>query len=143
MDVGYGYLDAEFDDYARGPGQDFSGNKLARSPENTLNLSLSYSGEFRFGAIDARIGYSWHDKYYFEPDNNQIDPNSEQSSEGLLDASMNFSLNNGWSVLLWGRNLSDERYRRSVLNAEGEPQRTAGIEPRTVGIRVTKEFWAN
>lgn len=142
VDINYGYLDAEFDEYIRGPGQDFSGNRLARSPEHSFNLALNYSGEFNFGGVDGRIGYAWHDEYFFEPDNNLIDPNSEQGSEGLLDGSVKFSLKNGWSVLLWGRNLTDERFRRSVLNSEGDPQRTAGIEPRTVGFRLTKEFGA-
>ena len=142
LDFSYGYLDAEFDDYVRGPTEDFSGNKLARSPEHSINVALNFGWEFSFGKVDGRIGYTWRDEYYFEPDNELIDPNSQQDAEGLLDASLKFGLQDGWSILIWGRNLTDERYRTSVLNSTGDPQRTGGIEPRTMGVRVTKRFGA-
>ena len=143
IELSYAYLDAEFDEYIRDvqQGIDFSGNKLARSPENTFQFALNYSRVHGFGQVDGRIGYVWRDEYFFEPDNDIIDPNSKQDSEGLLDASLNIDFGD-WSILLYGRNLTDERYRRSVLNQEATPQRTAGIEPRTMGIRVSRAFGA-
>lgn len=142
LDFSYGYLDGEFDDYVRSPTQDFSGNKLARSPEHTVNLALNYTQEYAFGAVDARIGYSWRDEYFFEPDNNLIDPESVQDSGGLLDASVKISMRDGWSVLIWGRNLGNKEMLSSVLNSENNPQRIGGIEPRTVGLKLTKMFGA-
>ena len=143
IDFSYAYLDAEFDKYIRDvqQGVDFSGNKLARSPEHSFQVALNYSQNLGFGHLDGRIGYVWRDEYFFEPDNNILDPNSKQDAEGLLDASLNVDFGD-WSILLWGRNLSDKRYRRSVLNSEGAPQRTAGIEPRTIGIRVSRALGA-
>ena len=143
VDFNYAYLDAEFDEYIRDvqQGIDFSGNKLARSPDNTFQVALNYSQDHGFGQVDGRIGYVWRDEYFFEPDNDIIDPNSKQDAEGLLDASLNIDFGD-WSILLYGRNLTDERYRRSVLNSEGNPQRTAGIEPRTIGFRVSRAFGA-
>ena len=38
---------------------------------------------------------------------------------------------------MWGRNLTDERYRRQVLNSTGSAQREVWAEPRTVGVRVS------
>jgi len=43
-------------------------------------------------------------------------------------------------VGLWARNLSDERYRRQVLNSTGTAQRGIWAEPRTFGLRVSSDF---
>ena len=62
-----------------------------------------------------------------------------EGSLGLWDASVNLK-NGNWTMGLWGRNLSDERYRRQVLNSTGNAQRGIWAEPRTFGARISYDF---
>jgi len=75
----------------------------------------------------------------FGKGNNVVDPQSSERALGLLDASINLKTGH-WTVGIWGRNLSDERYRRQVLNSTGNAQRGIWAEPRTFGARVSHDF---
>jgi iron complex outermembrane receptor protein len=139
VDFNYGYLDATFDRYQFNSVLDFSGNRMARSPKNTVSAALNYDRETKWGAVNARLAYAWRDKIFFEADNNKVDPQSDEGALGLLDAST--AITNGrWTLGLWGRNLTDERYRRQVLNSTGNAQRGIWAEPRTYGVRLGVAF---
>ncbi len=139
IDLNYGYLDATFDDYVFNATFDFSGNRMPRSPENTFNIAANYSHPTAWGRFDARLGYAWRDEIFFEADNNAIDRESSEGALGLVDLSAGLT-GDRWAVSVWGRNLSDERYRRQVLNSTGNSQREIWAEPRTVGLRLTYSF---
>lgn len=139
IDLNYGYLDATFDDYVFNATFDFSGNRMPRSPENTFNIAANYSRPTAWGRFDARLGYAWRDEIFFEADNNAIDRESSEGALGLVDLSAGLT-GDRWAVSVWGRNLSDERYRRQVLNSTGNSQREIWAEPRTVGLRLTYSF---
>jgi iron complex outermembrane receptor protein len=141
VDFSYAWLDAQYDNYPFRPGQDFSGNRMPRSPEHTVNAGLGYTRDFDTGSLDARISYSWRSKIYFEADNNAVDPDSSEDPLGLLDASLSWAQDD-WQFTLWGTNLTDERYRRQVLNSTGSAQRGVWAEPRTIGLKVTYAFGA-
>jgi hypothetical protein len=79
------------------------------------------------------------DEIFFEADNNAIDRESSEGALGLVDLSAGLT-GDRWAVSVWGRNLSDERYRRQVLNSTGNSQREIWAEPRTVGLRLTYSF---
>ena len=69
-------------------------------------------------------------------------PDWSESSEGalgLLDFSAGLTRDK-WRFSLWGRNLTDERYRRQVLNSTGNAQRGIWAEPRTYGVKVGYSF---
>lgn len=139
LDFSYGYLDAKYKSYVFSPTLDFSGNRLQRAPKNTLSLGLNFETSTDLGDLTSRLGYSYRSRIFFEADNNQVDRESSEGSLGLWDASVNLK-NGNWTMGLWGRNLSDERYRRQVLNSTGNAQRGIWAEPRTFGARVSYDF---
>ena len=139
LDFSYAYLNARFDKYLFRPGQDFSGNTMPRSPRNTVSLAGNYDQDIGPGHLTARLSYAWRSKIFFESDNNTIDINSSEGSLGLIDASASYKINN-WTAGVWGRNLTDERYRRQALNSTGNAQRNVWAEPRTFGVRVGYDF---
>jgi iron complex outermembrane receptor protein len=112
---------------------------LQRAPKNSLSLGVNFETTTGLGDLTSRLGYSYRSRIFFEADNNQVDPESSEDSLGLWDASVNLK-NGNWTMGLWGRNLSDERYRRQVLNSTGNAQRGIYAEPRTFGARVAYEF---
>jgi iron complex outermembrane receptor protein len=139
LDFSYGYLDAKFTDYVFNTTLDFSGNRMQRAPKHTLSLGLNFEAETGVGDLATRIGYAYRSSFFFEADNNLIDPQSLEGGLGLWDASINLK-NGNWTFGLWGRNLTDERYRRQVLNSTGNAQRGIWAEPRTFGARVSYDF---
>lgn len=139
IDFAYAYLDARFDNYIFRPGQDFSGNRMPRAPKNTFSLAANYDQDIGPGQFNARVSYAWRSSIFFESDNNTIDPNSSEGTLGLVDASASYKVDS-WTVGVWGRNLTDQRYRRQVLNSTGSAQRSIWAEPRTYGLRVGYEF---
>ena len=139
LDFGFSYLDAEFDDYKFGPDLDFSGNTLPRAPEYSYTLALRYEQSLGQGDLHGNLAYNWQDDAFFEADNNQVDPDSTQDSHGLLDASFGYRTD-AWSFSVWGTNLLDEDYRRSVLNATGSAQRQVFAAPATFGLKVGYSF---
>lgn len=139
LDFSYGYLDAKFKDYVFNAVLDFSGNRMQRAPQHTLSLGLNFEAQTGLGDLATRIGYAYRSSIFFEADNNLIDPQSSEGALGLWDASINLK-NGNWTFGIWGRNLTDERYRRQVLNSTGNAQRGIWAEPRTFGARVSYDF---
>lgn len=139
LDFSYGYLDAKFKTYVFNTLLDFSGNRMQRAPKHTLSLGLNFATETGIGELTSRIGYSYRSKIFFEADNNVVDRESSEDGLGLWDASINLK-SGPWTFGLWGRNLTDERYRRQVLNSTGNAQRGIWAEPRTFGLRVAVDF---
>lgn len=139
LDFSYGYLDAKFKDYVFNAALDFSGNRMQRAPKHTLSLGLNFEAQTGLGDLTTRIGYAYRSSIFFEADNNLIDPQSSEGGLGLWDASLNLK-NGNWTVGIWARNLTDERYRRQVLNSTGNAQRGIWAEPRTFGARVSYDF---
>jgi iron complex outermembrane receptor protein len=139
LDFSYGYLDAKFTDYVFNSTLDFSGNRMQRAPKHTLSLGVNFEAETGMGDLATRIGYAYRSSFFFEADNNLIDPESLEGGLGLWDASINLK-NGNWTFGLWGRNLTDERYRRQVLNSTGNAQRGIWAEPRTFGARIAYDF---
>jgi iron complex outermembrane receptor protein len=139
LDFSYGYLDARFKNYVFNATLDFSGNRMQRAPKSTLSLGLNFETKTGLGDLSTRLGYSYRSSIFFEADNNVIDRESSEGALGLVDMSASIT-GDRWAVSLWGRNLSDERYRRQVLNSTGNSQREIWAEPRTVGLRLTYSF---
>lgn len=139
LDFSYGYLDAKFTDYVFNTTLDFTGNRMQRAPKHTMSLGLNFEAETGLGELATRIGYAYRSSFFFEADNNLIDPQSLEGGLGLWDASINLK-NGNWTFGLWGRNLTDERYRRQVLNSTGNAQRGIWAEPRTFGARISYDF---
>ncbi len=120
LDLTYGYLDAEFDEYlARDPATDqeidiADVTTVPRAPEHTANIGLQYdSRPFSWGELSARVDVSYTDDFTFHPFNNQFDSADDRT---LVNARVSLSQiplgNAGFlRVSAWGKNLTDEEYR--------------------------------
>ncbi|WP_337188169.1 TonB-dependent receptor [Phenylobacterium sp.] len=139
FDFSYAYLDARFKDYVFRPGLDFTGNRMPRAPKSSYSVAAVLEKDIGPGRASARLSYAWRSKIFFETDNNTVDPNSTDNALGLFDASANYVVGN-WTVGVWGRNLTDQRYRRQALNSTGNAQRNIWAEPRTFGAKVAYDF---
>ncbi len=142
LSAAYGYTDANFDSFrnATAQGDDYSGNVLPLAAENALNAALQYQAPV-FGdyVLSARLEANWRDDVFFEPSN---DPLATQDSYTTIDARISLAAAAGWSVGLWGRNLSDEDYaldRRAGVIVPGQYTHQLA-PPLTYGIEVGFEF---
>jgi len=121
VDLTYGYLDAEFDEYeALNPDtnqledvSDFM--SVPQAPENTGALGMQYDFEpFGFGQLSARIDVSYKDEMVFHPYQNLYDSADDRT---LVDARLSLNeipLGENMGTLrisAWGKNLTDEEYR--------------------------------
>jgi len=136
----YAYLDSEISgltlNTANGP-TDFSGLPLRQSPKNSYTVVASYAlpavnGEYVFRAQFAHVDDQFND--YPTLTETVIE------AADLLDASVGWTSQQGtYRVLLWGKNLTDERY---VSHSYRIGPGSIGVwsDPLTVGVTGTVSF---
>ncbi len=152
IDLTYGYLDAQYDEYmARNPAtymmQDISKvPTVPNAPENPAALGVQYDFEpFSFGALSARMDMTYKDEVVFHPFNNQYDAADDHTlingRISLNDIKLGCCEDGSLRVSLWGKNLSDEDYRQWGIDfgSLGYAGNTFG-EPRTYGLDVVYNF---
>jgi iron complex outermembrane receptor protein len=98
--------------------QDISGQPAIGSPRWKKTSNLSYTNKL-FGGLPVnytgRVGYVWESSVQY---NIGDDPLSREPSYGLLNASLDFTRENGrWTVQLYGKNLTDRLYFSSLYSA--------------------------
>lgn len=144
LDMTYGYLDAQFDEYMeRDPATDLevdisANTDVTRAPEHTANLGLQYDFDpFDWGVLSARVDVSYMDEFSFHPFNNRYD-----STEARTLVNGRISLNDiplgdrgNLRISAWGKNLTDEEYREWGIDFSslGYAGNTYG-QPLTYGI---------
>lgn len=140
----YAYLDATYKEFVNEAGQDFSGNRLTRSPENSYNLGLTQRAQFGTNLGLVLHGeYSYRSRIFYNPDNW---PLTGDDSLGLLDARVTLEfLRSGFDLTVWGRNLTDEVYVTQAIDGRGPfnlTQNAAGVigPPRMYGVNVSWRF---
>ena len=150
MDLTYGYLDAEFDEYnlldpATDQEVDISNvAEITRAPENTANIGLQYDSEpFSLGSISARVDANYTDEFVFHPFQNQYD-----SADDRWLISARVSLNDiplgdagRLRISAWGKNLTDEEYEEFGIDfgTLGFAGNSFGLA-RTYGVDVVYDF---
>jgi iron complex outermembrane receptor protein len=102
-------LDSEYQDFADGLGNDFSGNTLINAPEFSMSAGLSWTQPIGdAGSLQAAASGSYQSKIYFTPANDNA---YSQSSVTMLNARLAWTPPSGtWELALWGKNLTDERW---------------------------------
>ncbi len=135
--VNYGYLDAEYSDFQTDINasdnqtiiEDASFLKPRNAPENTLGVGGTFSWPIGPGLFEIYGKYSWVD---------DIETNLLNTPLGHLDPRKDVTASVGyvaekWSVVAFGRNLTDERYEVftpiATLFANGTLNR-----PRSYGV---------
>ncbi len=152
IDLTYGYLDAQFDEYmALNPATDVLEDisrvtTVAQAPENTASLGVQYDFEpFSFAALSARVDLTYKDEIVFHPFNNQYDSTDDRTLVNgrisLNDIKLGCCEEGSLRVSLWGKNLSDEEYRQWGIDfgSLGFAGNVYG-EPRTYGLDVVYNY---
>ncbi|PCI55207.1 MAG: hypothetical protein COB45_06850 [Gammaproteobacteria bacterium] len=133
----YTYLDAIFTDFIDGE-NDYSGNRLSRTPEHSFVLNIAYDIENPFnnnGLLSLESDYAWND--------DRFEDNSNESPEiikayGLLDARILYELDN-WQLSIWAKNITDEEFETHYVKFGNSSHVTFG-QPRTIGVTANWRF---
>lgn len=134
----YAYNDTEYNTLVT-PSQDYSGNQLARAPENSFTIMANYDFNLSGGSVlGLEASYFWRDEWYHDPSNA---PGTLEDDVGLINASVTWtSSGDNFSVVAWGKNLDDEDHRiHTILDASAVTADVWGA-PRTYGLTVNYKF---
>lgn len=106
----YAYTRARFTDYVTieaGDPVDYTGNRLTRTPEHKFTVSPSYSWGLASGA-ELRVAADFvYESTIFDDASNR--PPEIREPTQFLDARVIYtSADDQWSVMAWGKNLTDE-----------------------------------
>lgn len=131
----YGYTDATFDVFEPEPGEDYSGNRLSRTPKHKFTLTPSYETALPIGgSLLFAADYRYESMMY--DDNANVGPERRPATH-FVDGRMVYTAASGqWTVSLWGKNLTNEvtrTFQAVFLGANFG----AYNPPRTVGATVT------
>lgn len=135
----YGFNRARFEDEVNGTPQQFGGNRLRLSPDHTASIAAVWDIDTSVGTLRLIPSYAWQSEVFF--DNTERELISE-GAYGLLNASAELILENGFGVEAYVTNALDEEYLIDAGNtgdAFGIPTFISGT-PRFYGVRVKKEF---
>ena len=144
INLGYGYLDARFDEFLAGTIQGFDirrdGNRIPHSPRHSFSLAVNYSLELGGnGSLDAGADYGWKHHSWHGTDNAPGRPArlaSFQKAYGVANASLAWTSPGGqWKITAWGKNLADALYADQRTSFAGASWAHYG-PPRTYGASV-------
>jgi iron complex outermembrane receptor protein len=109
IQLGGGYLDAEFTDFLDPTiGVDRAGNKLPHAPEWNFNGIVHYEHPLQNGVLGLQLDGWWLDDQYFTVENV---PSLREDSHGQLNARASYSfMNDRVELALFVRNLTDEEF---------------------------------
>jgi len=131
------WLDPKYIDYDDLAGHVYDGNTMQRTPKFKYTAGLDYVasiGSWTDG-LTLRVNWTHQSKIYWGPDNVSFEP-----GYGVLDANVRLqNPDSNWSVLLWGKNLTDELYSQLGLPFLGDLVEVWG-PPRTYGVDFTYSF---
>tara|TARA_R110002096_G_scaffold377632_3_gene571471 strand:- start:5122 stop:7239 length:2118 start_codon:yes stop_codon:yes gene_type:complete len=139
------YLDAKYDVFFEG-GEDFSGNRLANSPEWAYSFGAQYAADIgALGHLTIRGDFAWRDTVDFKRNNL---PQFRSGTYSLLNARVSYTTADElWELSLYGQNLTDNRYATYITvgrNAAGEADLNVPVtvlgEPRQYGIQLRRHF---
>lgn len=135
------FLDSELQDFESTEGVDYSGNKIANTPDTSLSGIIRY--EYFTGndaSISAQTAISYKSDVFFSTENNPI---VGQHSYTIVNARVAYATAEGdWEVAAFVTNLTDKNYQTNVFDLTelgGMYQRTFA-PPRQFGIEVIAKF---
>jgi iron complex outermembrane receptor protein len=139
--VRYTYLDPHFTRFIQTSGfradgspilTDGEGNRLSRTPRHAVvaDVGVQSSRDAQWGWVRAQVTMDYQSDIY---DNNVNDFNEYRRARTLWDASLTYTVDERYSVQLWGRNLTDKAYRIWQTNG-GIYQYVQYGAPRQYGV---------
>jgi iron complex outermembrane recepter protein len=135
VDVGLGVLDSEItdSDWIGAGGINIIGRKMPQNPDSTVNLGLSYHRSFG-NDLEwfARLDYRRLGEVFWEPENFVA-----RDPLDLADLSGGIRSGNGWEVVAWINNATDENWIAEESNPNGIVYYG---KPRQYGVELTYRF---
>lgn len=139
------YTDGEYQDYENagsyglGVGSlltvDASGNDTVRTPDFSGSLTLDHRMPLSAGTLVSALTVSQTGKFYWAADNQR-----KEDAYTLMNASVRWLWSEEkYSVTVWGKNLTDEKYR-SMLSESSYGDLTRQGDPRTYGLTLGVSF---
>jgi iron complex outermembrane receptor protein len=111
--------------------EDFSGNRMQRTPKLSGNIAMRYTWRLATGSLKATGNIYYTDSYYFSAQSADF---ARQDSYTLVNAALSYTTaDERWSVTAAGQNLSDEETYSSILpnvigiNGQYSPPRTYSL----------------
>jgi len=137
------WLDPKYDSFVGGEGVDGPEDLTGTRPPGVHRFSMNTSATFYFdiGSASAFIrGEYVYDDEVQVVENVSADIASRRVS--MFNASAGLSWNNGWELMLWGRNLNNDDFLLSAFPTTAQPTSYSGYpnQPRTYGATVRKRF---
>jgi iron complex outermembrane receptor protein len=114
----------------------YDGNTLPRSPEHQFNVFVDGEWDLFGGEFATRVNYQWQDEFYFDPSNN---PEVLEDDHGLLSAFASWESPTGFTLSVYGKNITDEDYRLHVIKNVGIGFSVFG-PPQEFGISLSQRF---
>jgi iron complex outermembrane receptor protein len=115
---------------------DASGLRMIRTPKFTGTLSANYEVETEMGQFGAYASLYYNDGFKWE-----VSGRIREKAHTTLDGELSYSPTSmeNLRLVLWGRNLTDEDVKQSVLTSDfGDGVSYA--PPRTYGVRAEYKF---
>ncbi|MCF6214857.1 MAG: TonB-dependent receptor [Emcibacter sp.] len=146
IDLSYAFLHATYTNFVGDAGiggginADFSGKFLSRAPKNTLSAVIEYDREVPSlnGQISVRADARYSSTVFFTPANSDV---LSQGGYTLLNARIAYENENGWTIALYGKNLTDKTYVAHAIDLLQFNLVTAEIgAPRQYGISASFNF---
>ena len=141
IDVGYGFMDADYTEINPIPGLSLSIDEtatLTNAPENSFSLGIEYSIPVGANELAARVDYSYTDDVFNDSQNS---PFLFQDAYDTWNASVRYSLGEALDFVAFVHNLADERFIVSGDSNFGLGFHEANYNrPREYGVTVRYRF---
>ncbi|MBL0965276.1 MAG: TonB-dependent receptor [Blastomonas sp.] len=139
LSAGAAWQDIRYGRFVAGPGQDFSGNRLVRSPEFTANFIADVDTPiFADLRLLARGEFSYQSSQFFRPSNDRF---TRQEGFALLGGSFGVGIGDDWEVRAFASNLLGERYMvDAAITVPDLLLYTQRGEPRIIGVQTLLRF---
>jgi iron complex outermembrane receptor protein len=115
--------------------EDVTGRALILAPKSAASVFAEYEIHNNVGSFIPAVNFGYKSRFFWDYQNAYPEP-----SHSVVNASLTFRPpSKGWSLQLWGKNLSNEEIRAAGLSRlEGEM--SAPAAPRTYGLTVTAHY---
>ena len=141
LDMGYGYTDAEYKEINPISGLSLSidrSAKLVNTPKNSFNVGLEYTVTIGANELAFRVDYLYTDDIFNDSQNSSF---LFQEATETMNASIRYSINESTDIVIFGKNLTDERYIESGDSNFGLGFHEANYNhPREYGFTVRHRF---
>ncbi len=135
-----GYIDTSADEQVTDPNNPPPQAVAPLTPELTFSLSPEFSFALGEGDVTMRADYSFRDEMFGEP---SADPLrfTQIDSRDLINFDVTYEPADGdWSVSVYGKNITDERYDNARLNVIDYVLVIMSNDASEYGVRLTRDF---